>query len=204
MDGASQVDTAVEVPVDYDFGKEVVKLQKYLFAIALKWTYNPDKAADLVQDTNVRMLEYQSHFRPGTNLKAWAAVIMRNAYFTASRKRKFRQDPIGDEIFTYIPDPKNWDPAWAVDLHRALECIPKMSLEHQAAVVRILIWGETYEEAAKAENIVIGTLKSRVFRGRNEILDMLDPQQQVRPEAREKIFRHKPKRNGRYKRFKVE
>lgn len=116
---------------------------------------------DLVQDTVVRMMEARGLFHAGTNLQAWAYVIMRNLFRNAYRKRNWRNAAIFpvDDTVTIRPD-------MAIDLRRVMDGIATLTPGQAEALRLVSIDGLEFHEAATVSGVPIGTTKSRWHRGR--------------------------------------
>jgi RNA polymerase sigma-70 factor (ECF subfamily) len=152
-----------------------------LYATALRLTRNPADAEDLVQDTFVKALRFSDRFAPGTNLKAWLYTILMNTW------RNRRRDAARDTV--EIDSPRVEAAADGVgpaaletpeqillratvreDLQAALDALPE--------VFREAVWLRdvdefTYAEIAEMVGIPIGTVMSRISRGRRLLFEQL-------------------------------
>jgi RNA polymerase sigma-70 factor (ECF subfamily) len=126
-----------------------------------------DEAEDLVQDTVERALRFEPSYEPGTNLRAWTHQILFSVFITRCRRRRRERralDALGN-------DPCSWtrrdDPPEMSRLTQrvedALDALPRQF----GAAVKLVDLGElSYKEAAEALQVPVGTVMSRLFRGR--------------------------------------
>ena len=156
-----------------------------LYNLALRTTRNPDAAADLVQETYLKAFRFFHNFRTNTNARAWIMTIMMNIFRT--RYRKLRKEPIGvdyDAVENFLPDyghdlvkrPANKSEIRNIediteymrsvvsdDVINAMESVP---LRFRMPVLLSDAEQFNYQEIAEILGINIGTVKSRIFRGR--------------------------------------
>lgn len=114
----------------------------------------------------------QDRFEPGTSMRAWTFVILRNAYLTDMRRNRFRgeyDEGVAERILTQPAGQE--EPLHLSDMHRALLTLPP---ERREALLLVGAGGFSYEEAAEICGCAIGTIKSRVGRARSALNDMLD------------------------------
>jgi RNA polymerase sigma-70 factor, ECF subfamily len=149
-----------------------------LYAAALKMTRNQVEAEELVQDTFVRAFRFKKNFEWGTNLKAWLFRILTNTFINDYRHRKHEQrymerasvEPLYDEVLNrhaaeYASNPENhvFTKFFKEDLDQALDEVPE---DFRIAVVLSDIEGFSYKEIAEMLDKPIGTVMSRLHRGR--------------------------------------
>jgi RNA polymerase sigma-70 factor, ECF subfamily len=164
------------------FQREALPLLDSLYGAALRMTRNPSDAEDLVQETMLRAYRAFDTFEPGTNLKAWLFRILTNAYINVYRKRqrepqKVSQDEI--EEFDLYRELKDHDPQFEVtpesivldslvdsDILEAIEELPE---QFRLAVVLSDIEGFSYAEMAEIMEVPMGTVMSRLHRGRRAL-----------------------------------
>jgi len=114
----------------------------------------------------------QERFQPGTSMRAWTFVILRNAYLTDMRRNRFRADydeTVAERILTAPAGQEG--PLHLSDMHRALLTLPP---ERREALLLVGAGGFSYEEAAEICGCAVGTIKSRVGRARAALNAMLD------------------------------
>ncbi len=164
------------------FQKEALPLLDSLYGGALRMTRNPADAEDLIQETMLRAYRSFDRFEPGTNLKAWLFRIMTNAYINTYRKKqrepqKVSQDEVED--FDLYRELKDHDPQFSVtpetivldglvdsDITDAIEDLPE---QFRLAVILSDVEGFSYAEMAEIMDVPMGTVMSRLHRGRKAL-----------------------------------
>ncbi|WP_238245238.1 sigma-70 family RNA polymerase sigma factor [Methylobacterium iners] len=142
-----------------------------LRAFALSLTRNHTRADDLVQETLLRAWRSRESFQAGTRLNAWLFMIMRNAFYSDHRKRKWEfEDVDGEAAARLSTAPSQGD---KLDLQDMLAALQQLSEEQREAIVLICLNSMSYEEAAAVMACKLGTLKSRVSRGRERLAELL-------------------------------
>lgn len=165
--------------------EELVALIPRLRRYARVLCSDPATADDLVQDTLERACGRLSQWRPGSDLRAWAFAIMHNVFVSETRRPRHRfERPLdGEPDAIARTGASNGDPAfdWSatMDLERALQRLPEAQLQ-----VMLLVAFEdlSYEQVAQVVGVPVGTVMSRLFRGRARLRELLDPTV-VRPAA---------------------
>jgi RNA polymerase sigma-70 factor (ECF subfamily) len=152
------------------FDDEVLPHLDLLYRVGLRLTGDPAAAEDLVQETVLKALRAWSSFRPGSNARAWLVTILRNQFINSWRKRKRAPTGIDSESIPEQPDRNNPDPegrffSELVDetVTEALDALPD---DFREVVILSDLEGLPYAEVAEALAIPVGTVKSRLFRGR--------------------------------------
>jgi len=142
-----------------------------LRAFALSLTNAREIADDLVQDTLVRALAKIDQFQPGTNMGAWLFTILRNIFYSQCRRTKHEiEDPDGSYAARLWTAPDQHGKCDVQDTLRALAMLP---LEQREALILVTAEGLSYEEAARICGVAVGTIKSRVSRGRVRLAELL-------------------------------
>jgi RNA polymerase sigma-70 factor, ECF subfamily len=146
------------------FEAEIPCLQRY----ALKLTRDTAVAEDLVQECLVRGLDKQHLWREGTNLRAWLCTILHNQYVNQIR-RSVRERGIAElcEVGGSFSRPPSQDKGLELrDLNRALKKLPATQ---RTAVLLIGLDGLRYDKAAEVVGVRVGTIRSRLSRGREKL-----------------------------------
>jgi len=155
-----------------EFKRELEQVIPHLRAFARGLCGRPDMADDLVQEALMKAWAAQERFEPGTSMRAWTFVILRNAYLTDMRRNRFRgeyDEGVAERILTAPAGQE--EPIHLSDLHRALLTLPP---ERREALLLVGAGGFSYEEAANICGCAIGTIKSRVGRARAALTSMMD------------------------------
>lgn len=139
------------------------------YAVAL--CRDADRADDLVQDTLVRALAALDRFDPETCLNAWLFTIMRNRFRSEYRKnRRMVEDPDGAYATKLTSAPAQ---DAGLDLEDFFAVLGQISAEQRDAVMMVGASGMSYEAAAEAAGVPVGTIKSRVNRARDRLCQLL-------------------------------
>jgi RNA polymerase sigma-70 factor (ECF subfamily) len=154
------------------FKRELTDVVPHLRAFARGLCGRPDMADDLVQETLLKAWAAQERFEPGTSMRAWTFVILRNAYLTDMRRNRFRgeyDETVAERILTAPAGQE--EPIHLSDMHRALLTLPP---ERREALLLVGTGGFSYEEAANICGCAVGTIKSRVGRARAALTAMIE------------------------------
>jgi RNA polymerase sigma-70 factor (ECF subfamily) len=158
-----------------------------VFRFALRLSGSRDAAEDLVQDTFLRAFRSWDQYTPGTQCKSWLFTICRNL-FLRSRERTKRHDEIVEENVDRSAGPFDVvNPIWVVAVkadpegdffksivdEEVLREIQELPEEYRTAVVLSDLEGFTYLEIAEMLEVPVGTVKSRLFRGRRVLQQAL-------------------------------
>ena len=144
-----------------------------LRSFAYKLTYNKADADDLFQDTVFRMLKSIDKFQPGTNLKSWAMVIMRNCFINLHRKKKRRKTDLFSAIEGNVIDTIHHGTSTNhgekvlhyQELMSMVEALPApLSLPFL-----MVLEGFKYQEISDELDLPLGTLKSRIYVARKKL-----------------------------------
>ena len=155
-----------------DFKRELTAVIPHLRAFARGLCGKADMADDLVQEAMLKAWAARDRFEPGTSMRAWTFVILRNAYLTEMRRNRFRgeyDEDLAERILTQPSEQE--DPIHLADLHRALLTLPA---ERREALLLVGAGGFSYEEAAEICGCAVGTIKSRVGRARATLTKMIE------------------------------
>ena len=164
------------------FREEALPLLDSLYGAALRMTRNPADAEDLVQEAMLRAYRAFDTFEPGTNLKAWLFRILTNAYINTYRKRQREPQKVSaDEVedFDLYQELKDHDPQFSEtpesivldnlvdsDILAAIDDLPE---QFRLAVILSDVEGFSYAEMAEIMDVPMGTVMSRLHRGRKAL-----------------------------------
>lgn len=154
------------------FKRELTEVVPHLRAFARGLCGRADMADDLVQEALLKAWAARDRFEPGTSLRAWTFVILRNVYLTDMRRNRFRgeyDEGVAERILTAPAGQEQ--PIHLSDMHRALLSLQS---ERREALLLVGAGGFSYEEAAEICSCAVGTIKSRVGRARATINAMLE------------------------------
>jgi RNA polymerase sigma-70 factor (ECF subfamily) len=139
---------------------------------ALKLTRNPHRADDLVQETLLKAWASRDSYRPDTQLRAWLFTILRNAYFSDLRKYRREVEDVDGSCAERLFELPAQDHALALkELIAAIALLPSTQ---RRALVLMGAYGFSQLEAADACGCSVGTIKSRVGRGRARLNLVVD------------------------------
>jgi RNA polymerase sigma-70 factor (ECF subfamily) len=167
-----------EVAKSDPFTDEALTHMDALYGVACKLTRNPTEAEDLVQDAFVKAMRAKAQFHAGTNLKAWLFRILTNTFINKYRRGGLERsvldgpdaDPLADgwvsaSTMRQLRDPETLAlmPLVEDEIRHALDALPA---EFRLAVVLSDVEEFSYEEIARIMGCPIGTVMSRLHRGR--------------------------------------
>lgn len=146
------------------------RLRRFAHALSA----NRADADDLTQATVERALRSRSKWQPGSRLDSWAYKIMRNLWIDTvrSRARRSNVEAPAQEADGEIADPGAGMEA-SVELERTMEAMNRLPDEQREVVALVLVEGYRYREAADLLDLPIGTVSSRLVRGRTALFSML-------------------------------
>ncbi len=143
-----------------------------LRAFAMSLAGSHDRADDLVQETVVKAWTAQGSFQEGTSLRAWLFTIMRNLNISAGRQTQRRGPHLAlDEHLTPRADATQ---DHAIDVRDLLATLGSLPEEHCSLLLLVGVEDLTYEQAAAALGIPVGTVMSRLSRARRRLRDLLE------------------------------
>ena len=164
-DGDLQAAPAPWKPLpDDEFREQLGQVIPHLRAFGRSLSGSRDLADDLVQETLLKAWAARKRFQAGTNMRAWTFIILRNLFLSQMRRARFKGE--WDELTAskLLAAPASQDRHIELgDMQRALLHLPQPQRE---ALILVGAGGFAYEEAAEICGCAVGTIKSRVARGR--------------------------------------
>jgi RNA polymerase sigma-70 factor (ECF subfamily) len=169
-------------PAPDAFSADILAWLQPLYATALRLTRNRADAEDLVQDTVVKALRFSDRFTPGTNLKAWLYTILHNTW--RNRKRDAARDAVDvdseavEDAASMPGGPAALETPERILLRDTLDADLQAALDGLPEVFREAVWLRDVEEFSYAEiaamlDVPIGTVMSRISRGRRSLYERL-------------------------------
>jgi RNA polymerase sigma-70 factor (ECF subfamily) len=140
----------------------IPRLRRYARAL----TGDTSAADDLVQDALERALVKRNLWREGTDLRAWLFTVMHNVFVNQVRSAAASRTIQLDEVMADRPQPQSTDRLEIRDLDAALQMLPE---EQRAVVLLVGLEQMTYDEASGVLGVPIGTVMSRLSRGRERL-----------------------------------
>ena len=168
-------------PTAWNFESAELPYRDQLFKTALRMTRSVQDTEDLLQETFLKAYRYYDRFEEGTNLKAWLFRIMKNTFINNYRKRKVQPQQVEfddlresvengmlEEFQTPEADPEITFLDGEVDgsVREALASLPH---DYKMAVLLVDLQGFTYQEVADLLEVPVGTIMSRLYRGRKKM-----------------------------------
>ena len=169
------------------FEEEALPHLDAVYRFALRLSGAPDQAEDLAQETFLKAYKSWGQYTRGTQAKSWLFTICRNV-FLRRRERSHRHDEIVSEnVGRTVPGPNPVNPVWVSVLgvdpegdffesivdDRIIQAIDELPEEYRTAVVLSDLEGLPYAEIAELMEVPVGTVKSRLFRGRRRLQEAL-------------------------------
>jgi RNA polymerase sigma-70 factor (ECF subfamily) len=162
-------------PTTAELRRSLAELTPELFGRAIRMARSPQVAEDLVQDTIVRAIRFEKTYLPGTNLRAWVYQILFSVFMT--RCRRSRRERIALDVLAVdpcawtLPEPLRIERyQLSPPVARALEALPETFRD---AVVLVVIEELAYKEAARRLGVPVGTVMSRLHRGRKMLAETM-------------------------------
>jgi len=162
----------------WDFEAAAMPFVDSLYNTAYRMTRNAEDAEDLVQESYLKAYKYYDKFQEGTNFKAWLFKILKNTFINNYRRRQQRppqsdfaeieesfETQVSDEVRRRIKSPEEelLEDVLDEDVQRALDELPT---DYRMAVLLADLEGFSYKEIAEILELPVGTVMSRLYRGR--------------------------------------
>lgn len=165
-----------------DFADDAMGLMSSLYSAAMRMTRNPADAEDLVQETYLRAYRGYEGFKAGTNLKAWMYRILTNAYLNDYRKKQRRPAETDleavEDLYLYRrlgPDAGRLGRSVEDELaglfvdHEVKQAVEDLPDHYRIPILLADVEGFAYAEIAEILDVPIGTVMSRLHRGRKQL-----------------------------------
>lgn len=149
-------------------GHHIEPLIPDLKRYARSLSHNEDDACDLVQDCVERALVKQGLYKDGTNLRSWMFTLMRNVFISQKRRDAVARRYV-QHAMHYSSGISQASQTHRVYLNQTLEAIDNLSATERAAVKMLGIEERSHQEAAARADLPVGTMKSRLSRGRSSL-----------------------------------
>ena len=158
---------ATDAGFDLDLKEILPRLRIY----ALSLTHNRDRADDLVQQTAMKALAGRASFRVGTNFGGWIFRIQRNEFISELRRNRPTVELDSPAAYEVQEQPRQ---EHRLVLRDVLGALRQLSVDGRQALLQSQIEGCSHQEIASRAGISIGTVKSRISRGRTALARLLD------------------------------
>ncbi len=162
----------------WDFETAAIPFLDSLYSMAYRLTRNPEEAQDLVQETYLKAYKYYDKFEKGTNLKAWLFRILKNSFINNYRKKQSQplqsafedieesfESLVSEEAHHGAKDPEQaaLENVLDEDVQAALDGLRD---DYRMVIHLVDIEGFSYKEASEILDVPVGTVMSRLYRGR--------------------------------------
>jgi RNA polymerase sigma-70 factor, ECF subfamily len=155
---------------------QIPRLRRYSRAL----TRDTQRADDLVQDTLVRALMKQDRWEPGTNLRAWLFTLMHNQYVNNVRRANREAGTIDiDDVSSSLV--ATTDPTASRQLYELERALGQLAAEQREVILLVGLEGFSYEDAAKILAVPVGTVRSRLSRGRESLRRQFGIEEEIDP-----------------------
>ena len=169
------------------FEEEALPHLDAVYRFALRLSGSPDQAEDLVQETFLRAFKSWDQYTRGTAAKSWLFTICRNVFLRRRERTQRHDEIVSENVGRAGPGPNPVNPVWVSVLgvdpegdffdsivdDRIVQAIDDLPEEYRTAVVLSDLEGLPYAEIAELMEVPVGTVKSRLFRGRRQLQQVL-------------------------------
>lgn len=165
----------------WDFSSGSLPYRDQLYKTALRMTRSVEETEDLLQETYLKAFKYYDRFEEGTNLKAWLFRIMKNTFINGYRKRRSQpqqvefddlresvENGLVEDLQSAEVDPETAHLAVELD-HEVRDALLALPHDYKMAVLLVDLQGLTYQHAADLLGVPVGTVMSRLYRGRKRL-----------------------------------
>jgi len=171
----------IENPTRWTFEDGSLPYRDQLYKTALRMTRSVEESEDLLQETYLKAFRHYGRFEEGTNLKAWLFRIMKNTYINWYRKRRSQPlhvefDELQEGFEANLPDATLTDDlspeSVMIDAQvdaEVRETLLSLPHDYKMAVLLVDLQGMSYQETADLLGVPVGTVMSRLYRGRKKL-----------------------------------
>ena len=170
-----------------DFHEEALPHMDAVFRFALRLSGAEDRAEDLVQETFLRAFRSWDQYTPGTQCKSWLFTICRNVFLRHAERSQRHDEIVAENVDRSAPAFEVVNPLWAKSVEvdpegdffksivdeEVLRHLQELPEDYRTAVVLSDLEGFSYQEIAEMMEVPVGTVKSRLFRGRRILQKVL-------------------------------
>lgn len=168
-------------PTRWNFEDGILPYRDQLYKTALRMTRSVEETEDLLQETYLKAFHHYDRFEEGTNLKAWLFRIMKNTYINWYRKRRLQPlhlefDELQEGFESTVADDGRSDQlspeSQLIDRQvdaEVRETLLGLSHDYKMAVLLVDLQGMSYQETADILGVPVGTVMSRLYRGRKKL-----------------------------------
>ena len=165
-------------PRKWDFTSGTLPYRDQLFKSALRMTRSVEDAEDLIQETYLKAYKYYARFAEGTNFKAWLFKIMKNTFINSYRKKKLQppkvdfddvQEGLEETLMDKAKDPTTDPLAGVLSTemdHDVRQTLVELPHDYKMVVLLADLEGFSYKDIADILEVPVGTVMSRLYRGR--------------------------------------
>ena len=168
-------------PTSWDFSDGTLPFRDQLFKTALRMTRSVEETEDLLQETYLKAFHHYHRFQEGTNLKAWLFRIMKNTFINSYRKRRLQplhlefdelqegfESTLSDDGRSETLSPESLLMVNEVDA-AVRDSLLGLPHDYKMAVLLVDLQGMSYQETADLMGVPVGTVMSRLYRGRKKL-----------------------------------
>lgn len=168
-------------PTSWDFSSGQLPYRDQLYKTALRMTRSVEETEDLLQETYLKAYNHYDRFEEGTNLKAWLFRIMKNTYINSYRKKRIQplhlefdelqegfESTLLDQGHVSDVSPEGDLLATEIDAE-VRDALLALAHDYKMAVLMVDIHGLSYQETADILGVPVGTVMSRLYRGRKKL-----------------------------------